>query len=210
MEKLANTLTNYYLKKKVIAEDKYEIYLYGFKLIIADIINYMIIIALGIILKKFPESITFLLSLCVLRQFTGGFHAKTFWLCRISMVITYIGVLLITNFVLNSGFEIPIIIFISVATIMVIAIFAPIENVNKRLSKSQRKSNKLKSIIASIILSMASVVFVVENTKVGVTISITMLATIVLMFVAMAIKKGGNTNLCRVTDKKINVCIDNH
>lgn len=98
MEKLANAMTNYYLKKKVIVEDKYEIYLYGFKLIIADIINYIIIITLGIILKKLPESIIFLITLCGLRQFTGGFHAKTFWLCRTSMVITYISVLIITNF----------------------------------------------------------------------------------------------------------------
>lgn len=195
MEKLANAITDYYLKKNVIAGDKYEIYLYGFKLIIADIINYIIIITLGIMLKTLPESIIFLITLCGLRQFTGGFHAKTFWLCRTSMVITYISVLVATNVIENLKAGTQITVLINIISIIVIMIFAPIENANKRLSDTQRKSNKIKSIIASILLSTASVMLVVENIKIGVTISITMLATIILMFVAMAVKKGGNKDV---------------
>ncbi len=192
MEKLANAMTNYYLKKKVIVEDKYEIYLYGFKLIIADIINYMIIITLGIILKKLPESIIFLITLCGLRQFTGGFHAKTFWLCRTSMVITYISVLIITNFIENLKVEILTTVLINIFSIIVIMIFAPIENVNKRLSKAQRKSNKIKSIIASILLSTTSVMLGVGDIKIGVTISITLLAVVILMIIGRISQKGGN------------------
>lgn len=192
MEKLANAMTNYYLKKKVIVEDKYEIYLYGFKLIIADIINYIIIITLGIILKKLPESIIFLITLCGLRQFTGGFHAKTFWLCRTSMVITYISVLIITNFIENLKVEILTTVLINIFSIIVIMIFAPIENVNKRLSKAQRKSNKIKSIIASILLSTTSVMLGVGDIKIGVTISITLLAVVILMIIGRISQKGGN------------------
>lgn len=192
MEKLANAITNYYLKKNVIAGDKYEIYLYGFKLIIADIINYIIIITLGMILKKLPESIIFLITLCGLRQFTGGFHAKTFWLCRTSMVITYISVLAATNVIENLKAGTSITVLINIISIIVIMLFAPIENVNKRLSKAQRKSNKIKSIIASILLSTASVMLVVGNIKIGVTISITLLAVVILMIVGKMIQKGGN------------------
>lgn len=170
MEKLANAITNYYLKKNVIAGDKYDIYFYGFKLIIADIINYMIIITLGMILKKLPESIIFLISLCGLRQFTGGFHAKTFWLCRLSMVITFMGVLMAATFIENLKIEILLTVSINIISIIAIMILAPIENVNKRLSKAQRKSNKIKSIITSILLSTTSVMLTVGDIKIGVTI----------------------------------------
>ena len=45
MNSLANAITDYYCKKNIITEDKKEIYCYGFMLIIADIINYTIILA---------------------------------------------------------------------------------------------------------------------------------------------------------------------
>ena len=68
MDRLANTITDYYIRKKIIAEEKREIYSYGFKLIIADVINYVIIISLGIVFNRLIESIAFLITLCGLRQ----------------------------------------------------------------------------------------------------------------------------------------------
>lgn len=86
-------MTDYCLRKNIIDVDKKEIYRYGFKLIISDIINFSLIIVLGFILGRTIDSIVFLICLCGLRQFTGGFHAKTFWFCRFLMIITYICVM---------------------------------------------------------------------------------------------------------------------
>ena len=72
MDRLVDIITNYYVRKNVITEDKRDIYFYGFKLIISDIINYAIIIILGIVLNRLIESVAFLISLCVLRQFKIG------------------------------------------------------------------------------------------------------------------------------------------
>ena len=96
MNSLANVITDYYCNKNIIAEDKKEIYCYGFQLIIADIINYTIIIALGIILNRIIDSMVFLIILCGIRQFSGGFHAKTFAVCRLSFIASYICVLSIS------------------------------------------------------------------------------------------------------------------
>ena len=68
MDRLANIITDYYIRKKVIAEEKREVYFYGFKLIIDDVINYVIIISLGIVFNGLIESIAFLITLCGLRQ----------------------------------------------------------------------------------------------------------------------------------------------
>lgn len=40
MENFANAITKYYIKQKYIPEEKQQIYCYGFKLILADIINF--------------------------------------------------------------------------------------------------------------------------------------------------------------------------
>lgn len=195
MDKLAKNLTNYCLRRKVITDDKYEIYLYGFKLIIADVINYTIVIILGSLLNRLLESIVFLISLCGLRRFTGGFHAKTFWVCRMSMVITYICVVVMIKFVVGTESELLIVGAINTVSVMCIMFFAPIENPNKKLSVVQRKNNKIKSIVTSIVLSTTSVMLIVNNMKIGVTISISMFATAILMFVAMVIKKGGGQDV---------------
>lgn len=196
MDRLANTITDYYIRKKIITEEKREIYSYGFKLIIADVINYVIILSLGVIFQRFIESIAFLITLCGLRQFSGGFHAKTFWLCRLSMITTCLCVMLLTDIVTYTGFEIITAVFVNVISVVFITITAPIVHPNKPLSDKQKHSNKIKSIITSVFLSIASIVFVVTtDMKFGVTIAITLLAVVVLMIIGMAIQKGGKENV---------------
>lgn len=78
MDKLASILTNYYVRNNIVTKDKREIYYYGFKLIIADVINYILIISLGIVFNRLMESVVFLLALCGLRQSAVDFMQKAF------------------------------------------------------------------------------------------------------------------------------------
>lgn len=196
MDKLANTLTDYYVRKNVIPGDKREIYSYGFKLIIADAINYILIISLGIVFNRLIESIIFLITLCGLRQFSGGFHAKTFWLCRLSMITTCLCVMLLTDIVTYTGFEIIIATSVNVISVTFIMIVAPVIHPNKPLSDKQECSNKIKSVITSIFLSVVSIIIIVfTDMKCGVTISMTLLSVVILMIIGKAIQKGGNENV---------------
>ena len=196
MDKLANTLTDYYVRKNVIPEDKREIYSYGFKLIIADAINYIIIISLGIVFNRLIENIIFLITLCGLRQFSGGFHAKTFWLCRLSMITTCLCVMLLTDIVTYTGFEIIIATSVNAISVTFIMIVAPVIHPNKPLSDKQECSNKIKSVITSIFLSVVSIIIIVfTDMKCGVTISMTLLSVVILMIIGKAIQKGGNENV---------------
>lgn len=195
MDKLANAITSYYVAKNVITKDKQEIYSYGFKLIIADVINYIIIITLGIILNRLPESILYLVSLCGLRRFTGGFHAKTFWLCRLSMVITYMCVMLLSDAAANMEYKMAVVLSINIISIIFIAVFAPIEHPNKPLSDEQKHNNKIKSVITSAFMSAAACILIAAGVNFGVTISITLLAVVILMIIGSVTTKGGKDNV---------------
>ena len=193
MNSLANVITDYYCKKNIIAEDKKEIYCYGFQLIMADIINYTIIIALGIILNRIIESMVFLIILCGIRQFSGGFHAKTFAICRLSFIATYICVLSI-SFIISKINNVYVVL-INVICFIFISYFAPIEHPNKPMTSLQKKRNKLKSIITSSVVSVASVILVTMDMAVGVTISITLLAVAFWMLVSLLMRKGDKKNV---------------
>lgn len=193
MEKLSNIITDFYIRKTFVSEDKREIYQYGFKLIIADIINFSMIMLLGVVLRRFTESIAFLITLCGVRQFSGGFHAKTFWLCRLSMIITFVCVILSTYFISHTIDNIAIT-SVNVVSVTVIAILAPVKHPNKTLTEQQQKQNKMKAIITSLILSVVSVILIAANRIEGVTISITLVAVVILMIIGVTVQRGGNKN----------------
>ncbi len=193
MNRLANAITDYYCKKNIIAEDKKEIYCYGFQLIIADVINYTIIMALGIIFDRILDSIVFLITLCGIRQFSGGFHAKTFTVCRLSFIATYISVLAISYII--SNLHIGYVALINILCFIFISWLAPIEHPNKPMTALQKKTNKLKSVITSAVMSIISIIFVAMDMTIGVTISITLCAVVALMLVSLLMRKEDEENV---------------
>lgn len=194
MDKLSAIITDYCIKHNKIASEKREIYIYGFELIFADIINFSIILLLGLCINKISESIIFLFTLCGLRQYSGGFHAKTFLVCRLSMITTYIAVISVTVLITNISQCVYIASFLNIINVISVSVLAPIENPNKKILSFQRRVNKIKSIIVASVLSLISIVLIIFNVRAeGITISITLSAVIILMIVALVLKKGWNS-----------------
>lgn len=183
MDRFAEFLTAFLLRKKYIPAEEKEIYCYGFKLITADVINFSIVILIGILINRLADSIIFLGVLCGLRQFCGGFHARTFWLCRLSMVLTYISSEFLSSGISNLHIESPAVIILNIITVTIMALFAPVENVNKFLSEQEKKVNKLIAVITSACLAIISVILIVVGIDKGVNISVTMFAAAILMLV---------------------------
>lgn len=191
MDEIARSITDYYIEKDIIAKDKREIYVYGFKLIMADIFNYILVVVFGAIIGKTAESVLFLIILFGLRRFCGGFHAKTFTVCRLSMIITYISVIILSDIIGNMKRCIYIVLILNFISIVFVAMFAPVEHPNKPLLKKQREENKRKSIIMSVFVCFVSLALVIKDIESGVIMSTTMTAVIILMVVSMLLKKGG-------------------
>ena len=191
MNEIARSITDYLIKKDIIAKDKRDIYVYGFKLILADIFNYVLIVAFGTIIGKTIESILFLITLYGLRQFCGGFHAKTFTVCRLSMIITYVSVIILSDSIGNMKSCVHVLFTLNFISIVFVSMFAPVEHPNKPLQKKQREMNKRKSIIMSVFVCFVSLALVIKDIEPGVIMSTTMTAVIILMVVSMLLKKGG-------------------
>ena len=196
MEKISNAITDFCIRHSQISNENREIYNYGFRLIFADVINFLIITLFGLCIGEIIGSVIFLVTLCGIRKFSGGFHAKSFLICRLSMIATYFLVTIATFFVLKISRIITVVVFINLASIIGISLLAPIENVNKKLTTHQVKVNKMKAIVVATVLSFTSIVLVFLNYRAeGITISITILAVVVLMIPGLIEKKGGDSNV---------------
>ena len=89
----------------------FEIYVYGFELIISSIVETGALIFIGCVIGKFVETLLFLFTFSSIRLFSGGYHANSYLKCFVVTMVCYILILLIMNIL--SGLSNNVIILIA-------------------------------------------------------------------------------------------------
>lgn len=87
---LSYKFANLLIKNKVIENDDFEIYRYGFETLIYFIVNISVALFIGIVFDRFIHTIIFLCCYCTLRQFTGGYHARNYTECTLTFAVIYL------------------------------------------------------------------------------------------------------------------------
>ncbi len=88
---------------------------------------------------------------CPIRLFSGGYHAKTYWGCFFISLVNY-GIIIIVGKYIRINIIISIIVLTS--SILLVYIFSPVDNINKRIkSEERRKKLKHSSIVVTFLLS---------------------------------------------------------
>lgn len=195
METLAVKLTEKFIDREIINSDNKETYITGLKLILSDIINFSLIFFVGIFTKSFIDSCIYLLVFWTVRKFSGGFHAKTYGVCRIVTVGTYI-LIFFTGKIIDDYHTIIILICNMFAVVTMIA-FAPVRHPNKDLTDKEIKANKLFALITTLFFASVSVALAVVNRKEGFVISLTLFAITVLIYAGLLTngRKEGKYNV---------------
>lgn len=192
MERTAIYLTKKLVQRNIIDKNNVTIYETGLTLIISDIINFLIIIVIGLITNTFWYSCLYLMMLVIVRRFSGGFHAKTYNRCRLVTAGTYILIILVNELIINHWITYAM--FFNVISIITMILFAPIRHPNKELTSTEIKANKLFALITTILSSILSIALIVLNRKTGLVISLILFAITVLMYAGLLTnRKGGIT-----------------
>lgn len=92
MERLADRLTNYIVKKNIIDKESYEIYRYGMLTGLEMTLCMAICFIIAILLKSFLEFIVLVVVFFSLRAYVGGIHLKHYLSCLVCscLVITFL------------------------------------------------------------------------------------------------------------------------
>ena len=88
-----NRVTKFLLETNVITSDEIEIYQYGFDLIVKIIIHTFLILIIGFLFGHFLEMVSFLVTYAWLREYAGGYHARTSKGCYYCTILVTIFVL---------------------------------------------------------------------------------------------------------------------
>ena len=145
IEKSAGKMTSLLIKKKLISEDRKEMYQYSFELLISALINLLLVLLLGLLFHAFLETLVFLFFFCPLKRYTGGFHMPGYGSCITFFGVLYTALLSFHQFCdINVTFLFLLSVLVSAAFI---ARFSPIESKHKKLSNKEKKALSRKAII---------------------------------------------------------------
>lgn len=183
---LSKRITYFFYSKKVITFDTIEIYQYGFEIIISTIIGFFITIMIGVLFRMIWLSLLYYIIFVVLRQFTGGYHAKTYFKCNLVFAVTTVFIFLLTKMAIVSeiytiGIH-SLLLFFSIITVW---FGTPVENKNKPLSEKQKYYNHLAGFILTVILSIISGLLYYRKTLISAFIAFTLF--IISMMIVIAI-----------------------
>lgn len=132
-----------------------EVYVYGIELTISSIIGATVLILVGLIFNFLTESIIYMVSLSVIRMFSGGYHAKSYFRCNMILVLSYLFSLIFYRFYINNLIHLNYITFyvLLIFSLLIFILFVPLKNKNK----NNIEENKTKFKIISIILMLAEI-----------------------------------------------------
>ena len=177
---LSNYLLRVLLKNEIIETDKIEIYQYGYEIMISTIITFLIVLISGIILDCLPAAILYFLIFAVMRQIYGGYHAQHYWSCNTLFAVVTVSVLLLFKFFPMDGIGAIHYTFL-LFSVLVVFVYAPVENENKPISEKRkvlfRKISRIIAILLTLISCLIDIfhnpyVKLIDSTLLAISISI--------------------------------------
>lgn len=178
-------------------DDKYpvEVYIYGIELLISSLIGNLLVLIVGIVSGYFLESVIFMVSLSAIRFFSGGYHAKTYLWCDTVYLISYALTMLFYKLVM-CGLGYGVYAFagaLIVITAVIMIMFAPVENENKKIDEKSKKKFKIISVSLSIVeLSAALLLFALFDFEQALVVFPTVAVVDIAMIAELCIRRKKN------------------
>lgn len=151
-------ITENLINKKIVCEDKIDIYAYGFEIMISYFCYFAIAIIISIVTCTFFESLFFLAGFVLIRKSAGGYHASTYLKCHILFSLNHIVFIVLHNYFLINIYYFMVL-FTPLITLISILCFAPIDHENKPFTPNEYLKFKRKSRISSIIVLCVAMIF---------------------------------------------------
>lgn len=148
MERIAKKLTAYIIGKGIVAESEEKIYLYGFQMGLELISNLIVSILIAIKMDMLPQAAIFFIVFIPIRSYAGGFHFEKYLHCFILSVVTYVGVLELSQILTIAG-EIHIV--ADVVLLILVRYLFPVQNVRRMIDEDEKRyfSKKLQQILVA-------------------------------------------------------------
>ena len=186
LNKLAAKISSKMLQRGVISGELFDIYVYGFELVLSFLFSVAVMLFVGIVTNRILHTILFLLVFITLRSFTGGYHANTYGVCFMVTISVFIVTILLAEYINICWWYYLLLLSVGLPLIY---IFAPIEHHNKPLETNDKARCKMISTILFLSFNIVGMVFTKVNATLSSVIFFTLVFDLFLLFVKS--KEGG-------------------
>lgn len=152
---LSDCIADLYIKRNIIAAEHKEVYRSGLELILNDIVTFSLIIIISSLFFKTRYAIEYLVTFCVVRVYCGGYHAAKAYICKLTMILCFLCVVVISEMMVDmSTFMLYLILGISFVVILPLI---PVKHPNKVLTTELVIKNRKRGITLYVGFSICAV-----------------------------------------------------
>lgn len=138
ISKLALKVVKRLVYRSVITDTEQELYVYGFFILISQILYFTLTIMFGILLDIVLESVIFYVAFQFIRRYAGGIHASSELKCEIATTTSIFLCLLCTKLCETNNIQMPILVLTSITAISIF-VLCPLDTPEKPLTKEEYK-----------------------------------------------------------------------
>ena len=138
LNKLSKVFTDKLLVNGTITEDEQELYIYGFFMLLSQLMYLILACIFGLILGCVLESLIFYITFQFIRRYAGGYHASTETICEILSTLSILVCIVVIR--LSKAYDIQTVLLI-ISTLSAVCIFSlcPLDTPEKPLSDKEFK-----------------------------------------------------------------------
>lgn len=194
INRFADRLTNFIRNNTKIEPDMVDVYKYGVEITLSSILNIFWVIFFSFILSDIISGIIFLLGFILLKSFSGGYHARTYFMCNAVFGLTF----LLTFFanealylLCDDSFRMTVLEALVTLSIIPIIAFSPVKNKFKKLDKGQAQRCRVVAITTYIVLAILSLFTYFCGIKQGSFMIVTLSAIAVMILLEEFLQRRG-------------------
>ena len=152
ISKLASKVVKRLIDNSVIADTEQELYVYGFFILISQILYFTLTTLFGILLDIVLESVIFYVAFQFIRRYAGGIHASSELKCEIATTTSIFICLLCTKLCETNNIQMPILVLTIIAAVSIF-VLCPLDTPEKPLTKEEyRYFRKISWLILFLIM----------------------------------------------------------
>lgn len=185
--KIANKLTIFLVNREIISREDIPIYIYGYEALIASLVNFILIVILGVIFHQGWHSIVFFVVFALTRVHSGGYHAQSYLKCNLVLALVYIVTIMLTKAIIFSKTN-YIVVFV-LFYLSVILKFAPVPDSKKQISKAEEAKFREKILLLSAIWTILILILSFVCFRVALTMAITLFVVAVLIVIQQLLSR---------------------
>lgn len=193
--RISRVIADFFVQENVIEEEEAEVYQYGLELCVSSLISVLLTLIISLCFGMIVESLIFYIVFCVTRLFSGGYHADSYFMCKVVFAASLIMVLIFNIFTqrVSVYFWLGFWLFY----FLTIAFLAPVDNPNKKLDEDENTKHRNTSFVLAGSWFLLWIIVQILHDGFARIIPLTLTLVSVLMILAKGkeiINKGGKQN----------------